>query len=124
MEPTSQAAHDWSGVTLQSVVLTQISSALALTCPILRQRPKWKYSLVQVAAGDESPPRDLYVVHIADKRSRGLGEVVKGVCRRKLLDVSVDSSHVSQVVAQSYLQQTSDSTVNVPHVPAPAVGWA
>lgn len=77
-------------------------------------------SLVQVTAGDGSPARDRDVVHVADERRRGLREVCKGVCRtpQRVSGVSPGAW------AQGSLQQTLGSTFNVPHVPAPAVGWA
>lgn len=81
-----------------------------------------QYSLVQVAACDGSPARDLDVVHVANQRGRGIGVVVKGVWRRGVSCRLVDTSR--EFAAQSYLQQTFASTVSAPHVPAPAVGWA
>lgn len=43
VEPTSQAAHDWSGVTLQSVVLTQMSSAARHHLDYSKTtRPEWE----------------------------------------------------------------------------------
>lgn len=76
VEPTSQAAHDWSGVTVQSVVLSHSfhQSTDSETCS------QWNHLLVKVTAGDRSPARDRDVVHIANKRRRGFRKVVKGVC--------------------------------------------